>query len=400
MAIPLSYNARSALVRWPAAVVAVLGIAGTVGVFVAMLSMARGFQATLVSSGSPGNAIILRAGADTEMVSAITLDQVRVIGDAPEVARLPGGGSASGAEAGGGPMLSAEVVVIGAFPLASSGTDANVQVRGVSPAAMDVRPMVRIVQGRLFRPGTAEMVVGSNAAKIYRGFTLGSSFSFGGQRWEVVGIFDAGGSAFDSELWCDTTVLNQTFKRPDGVFQSVTARLVSPDAFGAFKDRLTSDPRLTVQVQREAEYYAKQSRLISALIQTLGFLVALVMGIGAVFGALNTMYSAVAARAREIATMRALGFGGGSVVLSFLVEALLIAAIGGVLGCIAVLPMNGFTTGTINWQTFSHLAFAFRVTPDLLLIGLAFALIMGAIGGLLPAIRAARLPIAAALREL
>ncbi len=400
MAIPLSYNARSALVRWPAAVVAVLGIAGTVGVFVAMLSMARGFQATLASSGSPGNAIILRAGADTEMVSAISLDQVRVIRDAPEIARAAGNESEAGAEAGGGPMLTAEVVVIGAFPLASSGTDANVQVRGVSPTAMEVRPMVRIVQGRLFRPGTAEMVVGSNAAKIYRGFTLGSTFSFGGQRWEVVGIFDAGGSAFDSELWCDTSVLNQTFKRPEGVFQSVTVRLVSPDAFGAFKDRLTSDPRLTVQVQRETEYYAKQSRMITALIQTLGFLVAFVMGIGAVFGALNTMYSAVAARAREIATMRALGFGGGSVVLSFLVEALLIAAVGGVLGCLAVLPMNGFTTGTINWQTFSHLAFAFRVTPDLLLIGLAFALIMGAVGGLLPAIRAARLPVAAALREL
>ncbi len=400
MPIPLSYNARSALVRWPAAVVAVLGIAGTVGVFVAMLSMARGFQATLVSSGSPDNAIILRAGADTEMVSAITLDQVRVIGDAPEVARAPGGPSTSGAEAGGGPLLSAEVVVIGAFPLVSSGTDANVQVRGVAPIALEVRPMVHLTQGRMFRPGTAEMVVGSNAAKIYRGFTLGSDFSFGGQRWQVVGIFDAGGSAFDSELWCDTTVLNQTFKRPEGVFQSVTARLVSPDAFGAFKDRLTSDPRLTVQVQRETEYYAKQSRLVSALIQTLGFLVAVVMGIGAVFGALNTMYSAVAARAREIATMRALGFGGGSVVLSFLVESLLIAAVGGILGCVAVLPMNGFTTGTINWQTFSHLAFAFRVTPDLLLIGLAFALVMGAVGGLLPAIRAARLPIATALREL
>jgi len=400
MAIPLSYNTRSALVRWPAAVVAVLGIAGTVGVFVAMLSMARGFQATLASSGSPDNAIVLRAGADTEMVSAITLEQVRVIGDAPEVARASGDTSGGDAEAGGGPLLSAEVVVIGAFPLVSSGTDANVQVRGVSPIAMEVRPMVHLAQGRMFRPGTAEMVVGSNAAKIYRGFTLGSDFSFGGQRWQVVGIFDAGGSAFDSELWCDTTVLNQTFKRPEGVFQSVTARLVSPGAFTAFKDRLTSDPRLTVQAQRETAYYAKQSRTVSELIQTLGFLVALVMGIGAVFGALNTMYSAVAARTREIATMRALGFGGGSVVLSFLVESLLIATVGGVLGCLAVLPMNGFTTGTINWQTFSHLAFAFRVTPELLLVGLAFALVMGAVGGLLPAIRAARLPVAAALREL
>ncbi len=390
MAIPISYNARSVMVRWPAALVAVLGIAGTVGVFVAMLSMARGFQATLVASGSPANAIVLRSGADSEMVSAVTLEQVKVIGDAPEVART----------ADGAPLVSAEVVVIGAFPLAASGTDANVQIRGVSSRTFDVREGVRVVAGRKFNPGTAEVVVGKNAATIYRGVGLGQRLDFGGQSWTVVGVLDAGGSAFDSELWCDAAVLNQAFRRPENIFQSVTARLGTADLFPAFKDRLTADPRLTVQASREREYYAKQSRAVSALIMTLGFLVAIVMGIGAVFGALNTMYSAVAARAREIATLRALGFGGASVVLSFLFESLLIAAAGGVLGCLAVLPVNGFTTGTINWQTFSHLAFAFRVTPSLLAIGFAFALLMGTVGGLLPALRAARLPVASALREL
>jgi putative ABC transport system permease protein len=290
--------------------------------------------------------------------------------------------------------------VIGAFPLAKTGTDANVQVRGLSPAVLDVRPTVEVVEGRFFNPGLAEMVVGSNAAGIYRGFDLGSTLDYGGQEWTVVGIFDAGGSAFDSELWCDASVLSQTFKRPTNVFQSITVRLSSGEQFPAFKDRLTSDPRLTVHVEREEAYYAKQSQVVSTLIRVLGFLVAFVMAIGAVFGALNTMYSAVAARSREVATMRALGFGGGSVILSFLIESLIIALVGGVLGCLAVLPLNGFTTGTINWQTFSHLAFAFRVTPELLMAGIVFALLMGLIGGVLPAVRAARLSVATALREL
>jgi len=390
VAIPLSYNLRSAIARWPSALVSVLGIAGTVGVFVAMLAMARGFQSTLIASGSAGNAMILRSGADSEMVSAISLDEVRSIGDAPEVAR----------DSGGAPLVSPEVVVIAAFQLASSGTDANVQVRGVSPSALAVRPTVRVAEGRFFRPGLAELVVGRNAAAIYRGLSLGDAVDFGGQAWQVVGIMDAGGSAFDSELWCDAAVLNQVFDRPENIFQSVTARLASEGRFVGFKDRLTSDPRLTVQVERETAYYAKQSRVVTTLIRVLGFLVAAVMAVGAVFGALNTMYSAVAARSREIATMRALGFSGGSVVLSFVVESLLIAAVGGALGCVAVLPLNGFTTGTINWQTFSHLAFAFRVTPGLMLAGLAFALLMGFVGGVFPALRAARMSVARALREL
>ncbi len=390
MAIPFSYNVRSVAARWKTAIVSILGIAGTVGVFVAMLAMARGFQATLIASGSSSNSIIRRAGATSEMDSGIGLDQARVIADLPQVAR----------NADGVPLSSPEVVVIGAFQLIKSGTDANTQIRGMTPLALEVRPTVKITEGRFFTPGLAELVIGSNAVQTYRGLELGSTVSFGGQDWKVVGIFDAGGSAFDSEIWCDHTVLSQTFDRSTNVFSSITVRLNSPTDFDSFKDGLTTDPRLTVQVEREAEYYERQSQMVSTLIRVLGFLVAFVMGIGAVFGALNTMYSAVAARAREIATMRALGFGGGSVILSFMFESLLISLVGGILGCIAVLPLNGFTAGTMNWQTFSHLAFAFRVTPDLLIAGIAFALIMGFIGGVFPAIRAARVPVAQALREL
>ena len=389
MAIPLSYNLNSLRVRWTSTVVAVLGIAGTVGVFVAMLSMAKGFKTTLVSSGSPRNAIVLRGGATSEMESAINLDQVNIIEDEPGVAR-----DASG------PLVSPEVVVIANFPLKATGTDANVQVRGVSPKALEVRDSAKMVSGRFFQPGLNELVVGRNVPGTYSGFELGSKVRFGGGEWTVVGVFDAGGSAFDSEIWCDSTVLDDVYKRPPTVFQSVTARLTKPEAFTGFKDALTSDPRVTLQASRELDYYEKQSQAITRLIQVLGTMVALVMGVGAVLGALNTMYSAVAERSREIATMRALGFGTGSVVTSFVFESLCIALVGGLLGCICILPLNGLTTVTMNWQTFSHLAFAFRVTPALLAGGLIFALFMGLLGGVPPAVRAARARIAVALREL
>jgi putative ABC transport system permease protein len=388
MAIPLNYNLNSLRVRWSSTVVAVLGIAGTVGVFVAMLALAQGFKTTLVSSGSPRNALLLRGGATSEMSSAISLDQERIIEDAPGVARDSSG-----------PLVSPEVVVIAPFPLKSNGSDANVQVRGVSPKALAVRN-IKVVSGRFFQPGLNELVVGRNVARTYAGFDLGNTVKFGGGTWKVVGMFDAGGSAFDSEVWCDAHVLNGVYKRPENNFQSITARLSSPEAFDHFKDSLTADPRLTLDVEREIEYYDKQSQALTRLITVLGTLVALVMGVGAVFGALNTMYSAVAERSREIATMRALGFGAGSVVTSFVFEALCIAFVGGVIGCVGVLPLNGMTTGAMNWQTFSHLAFAFRVTPPLLVGGIIFALIMGVVGGVPPAVRAARARIAMALREL
>lgn len=389
MAIPIIYNFRSVRARWTSTIVAVLGIAGTVGVFVAMLSLARGFKATLVASGSPDNALILRGGATAEMTSGVSLDSVKVIQDAPGIAR----GS-------NGPLVTSEAVLMAPIPLISTGTDANVELRGVSPNVLEIRKQVKIVQGRMFTPGLAEVIVGKNANITYSGLTLGNTIGLGTLRWNIVGIFDAGGSSFDSEVWGDVNLLTTAYNRSNNYFQSITAHLNSPDSLNDLKDSITKDPRLNVDVMREIDYYAKQSTNMTTLITRLGGFVAMVMAIGAIFGALNTMYSAVADRSREIATMRALGFGGPSVVISFLIEALLISFVGGVLGCLAVLRLNGLTTSTINFQTFSNLAFAFKITPDLLAMGIVFALIMGILGGVFPAVRAARLPVATALREL
>ena len=386
MAIPIVYNVRSVKARWTSTIVAVVGIAGTVGVFVAMLSLARGFKATLVSSGSPVNALITRAGATSEMTSGVSLDAVKIIQDAPGIAR--------GAD---GPLLTPEAVLMAPIPLRSTGTDANVELRGVAPNVFAIRGNVKITEGRMFRPGLSELVVGKNAKATYSGLTLGSTIALGSARWQVVGTFDAGGSAFDSEVWGDAHLLNGAYKRPDTFSQSVTVHLTSPAALQQLRDALTADPRLNVDVTREIDYYAKQSTRMTQLITILGGFVALIMAIGAVFGALNTMYSAVAERGREIATMRALGFNSGNVILSFLVEALLISLVGGLLGCLAVLPLNGLTTSTMNFQTFSNLAFAFKITFDLLWMGVLFALVMGVLGGMPPAIRAASRPVASAL---
>jgi putative ABC transport system permease protein len=390
VAIPIVYNLRSVKARWTSAIVAVLGIAGTVGVFVAMLSLARGFKATLVSSGSADNAIVMRAGATSEMTGGVAIDAVKIIQDAPGIAR--------GAD--GGPLVTAEVVLVAPIPLISTGTDANVQVRGVSKNVLEIRNKVKIVQGRMFQPGLNEVVVGKNANTSYSGLTVGNTIGLGNVKWQVVGVFDAGGSSFDSEIWADAHLLGPAYNRPDTFFQSVTVHLASPNSLQQFKDAVSSDPRLNVDVSREIDYYSKQSTRLTTLITVLGGLIAFIMAIGAIFGALNTMYSAVAERGREIATMRALGFGGPSVVFSFVVEALFIAFVGGLLGCLVVLPLNGLTTGAMNLQTFSHLAFAFKITPELLVKGVIFALVMGFVGGLLPAVRAARRPVAQALREL
>jgi putative ABC transport system permease protein len=388
--VPVSYNFRSIRARWTSTIVAILGIAGTVGVFVAMLSLARGFRATLVASGSPDDALVMRAGSTSEMMGGITLDSVKLVQDKPGVAR----------DASGQPLVTQEVVGVVPIPLISTGTDANVEVRGVSPNVLQIRKFVKVVQGRMFHSGLDELVVGKNASKTYEGLTVGNTVNFGGGHWKVVGVFDAGGSSFDSEIWCDARILNEVLKRPDNVFQSATVHLSSPAAFEMFKDSITSDPQLNLEVEREVEYYAKQSSAMTRLITVLGGLVAAVMAIGAIFGALNTMYSAVAERGREIATMRALGFSSWSVVLSFLFEALLISFIAGIIGCVVVLPLNGMTTQTMNFSTFSNIAFAFKITFNLLVMGVVFALAMGVLGGLLPAVRAALRPVAVSLREL
>jgi putative ABC transport system permease protein len=387
--VPVSYNFRSIRSRWTSTIVAILGIAGTVGVFVAMLSLARGFKATLVASGSPGNALVLRAGSPSEMMGGVTLDSVKIVQDAPGIAR--------DAE---GPLVTQEVVGVIPFPLITTGTDANVQVRGVSPNVLRIRTFVKMQEGRMFQPGLTEIVVGKNAVKTYAGLKLGDTVGIAGGTFKVVGVFDAGGSSFDSEVWCDSKILNDALKRPDNLFQSITVHLTSPAAFQQFKDSVVTDPRLNLDVTREIDYYAKQSTTMTTLITVLGGLVAVIMAVGAVFGALNTMYSAVAERGREIATMRALGFTSWNVILSFLFEALLISFVGGLLGCLVVLPLNGLTTSTMNFQTFSNLAFAFKITLNLLLLGVLFALVMGILGGVFPAIRAARRPVAQALREL
>ena len=367
----------------------IIGIAGVVAVLVGVLSIAAGFKRAMTVSASPDGVIVLRSGADSEMVSGLSRDETRVIADAPGVAR---------SEAG--PLASAELFVIIDLPKRTTGTDANVPLRGVEPAALQVRDHLKIIQGRMFDWGKDEVIVGSGAAQEFAGLEVGSKIKAGHNEWPVVGIFSADGGTAESEIWTDAKVLQDAYHRGDS-FQSVYVKLDSPGSFEKFKDSLTSNPQLNVKVSRESDYYAEQSQTMTQLITTLGFLIAFLMAVGAVFGALNTMYSAVAARTREIATLRALGFGGSAVVVSLLLESLLLALAGGALGGgLAYLAFNNFHTSTMNWQSFSQITFAFRVTPALLTRGVTWAAVIGLIGGLFPAIRAARLPIASALREL
>jgi len=375
--------------RRGAVVATIIGIAGVVTVLVGVLSIAAGFKQAMTASGAPDSAIVLRSGADSEMVSGLSRDQTRVIADAPGVART--------AE---GPLASAELFVIIDLPKRSTGTDANVPLRGVESAALRVRDNIKIVQGRMFEWGKDEVIVGSGAAQEFAGLELGSKLKVGRYEWPVVGIFSAAGGVAESEIWSDAKVLQAAYNRGDS-FQSVYAKLNSPGAFQEFKDSLTANPQLNVKVSRQSEYYAEQSEKVTLLITTLGFLIAFLMATGAVFGALNTMYSAVSARTREIATLRALGFGRGAVVVSLMIESLVLALVGGAVGGgLAYFAFNNFHTSTMNFQSFSQIAFAFKVTPALLVRGIVWAALIGLIGGLFPAIRAARMPIAAALREL
>jgi putative ABC transport system permease protein len=367
----------------------IVGIAGVVAVLVGVLSIAAGFRRAMTISASPDGAVVLRSGANSEMVSGLGRDETRLIADAPGVARGDQGA-----------LASAELFVIIDLPKRSTGTDANVPLRGVEPAALRVRDNLKIEQGRMFEWGKDEVIVGRGAAQEFAGLNVGSTIKVGRYDWPVVGIFAANGAAAESEIWTDAKVLQAAYNRGDS-FQSVSVRLNSPGAFQEFKDSLTSNPQLNVKVVRQSEYYAEQSETLTLLITTLGFLIAFLMAIGAVFGALNTMYGAVAARTREIATLRALGFGRSAVVVSLLLESLFLALLGGILGgTLAYVAFNNFHTSTMNFQSFSQITFAFRVTPQLLVRGVVWATVIGLIGGLLPAIRAARLPIAAALREM
>lgn len=367
----------------------IVGIAGVVAVLVGVLSIAAGFRQVMKASGSPDGAVVLRSGADSEMVSGLGRDETRIIADAPGIARDDQG-----------PLASAELFVIINLPKRSTGTDANVPLRGVEPAAFQVRDNLKIVQGRKFDWGKDEVIVGRGAAREFAGLEVGSKIKAGRYEWPVVGIFAANGGAAESEIWTDAKILQAAYHRGDS-FQSDYVRLDSPGSFQRFKDSLTSNPQLDVKVSRQADYYAEQSETMTRLITTLGYLIAVLMAIGAVFGALNTMYSAVAARTREIATLRALGFGSGAVVVSLMLESLLLALVGGVIGgALAYIAFNNFHTSTMNFQSFSQITFAFQVTPQLLVRGIVWSAVIGLVGGLFPAIRAARLPIASALREL
>ena len=369
--------------------VAVVGVTGVVIVFVAVLSIAEGFRAAMVGAGSPDTAIVMRGGSDTELSSVLDLASARIVKDAAGVQRTDGG-----------PVASAELFVVVDVPKRTTGTAANVPLRGVEPAAFDIRDELRIVEGRAFRPGTNEIIVGRSATLQFVGLELGSTQRWGESTWEVVGIFDADGTIAESEIWCDARILGPAYRRGDTV-QSVFAKLESAAAFDNFRDALTTDPRLDVMVERETDYYAGQSELMTGVIRGVGTFIAVLMGIGAVFGAINTMYNAVATRTREIATLRALGFSGLPVVISVMLESILLSITGGVIGgSLAYLAFNGYQAATLNFQTFSQVAFAFLVTPALTVQGIVIAVMMGFFGGLFPAIRAARLPVATALREL
>lgn len=375
--------------RKGASAAAVFGIAGVVAVFVAVLSIAQGFRHVMAVSGDPSSAIVMRSGADTEMMSLMLGPLTRIIADAPGIARYEDG-----------PLASAELFVIINLPKRSTGTDANVPLRGVSGGAFAVHNNVQIIEGRRFQPGCNEVIVGAAAAHEFAGLECGSELKIGRNIWKVVGIFSASGGLSESEIWTDAVVLQSAYNRGNS-FQSVHMQLESPEAFDNFKSYLTSDPRLNVKVMRQTDYYIEQSSKLYNLITGLGSLIASLMGIGAVFGALNTMYSAVSTRTREIATLRALGFGSSPIIISVFVEALFLATVGGVIGGgSAYFAFDGFRTATMNWQSFSQVAFAFDVTPRLLVEGGIYAIAIGLVGGLFPAIRAARMPVAKALRDL
>jgi putative ABC transport system permease protein len=388
MGLISNYNLRSMVVRKATAAMTAGGIAMVVAVFVMTLAIAQGFRATLVASGSPANAIILRKGATSETVSAVFRTDVPLVETLPQIAR--------GAD--GRPLLSPELVVIISLPRVTDNQPANVPVRGVGTRAFDVRESLKFVEGRRLTPGTREINVGRLATGRFKGLSLGSDVRFGSNTWKVVGVFADADASFESEIWGDVDLMQPAFQRNG--YQSITAKLADASMFDSFKAALAADPRMQLEAQREQDYYAEQSRQMTTVISAFGTFVTLILSIGAMAGAMNTMYAAVAYRTREIGTLRALGFGRLRIVSAFLAESIALAFAGGLVGCVLALPVHGLSTGTTNFASFSEVAFKFRITPQLLAGGLIFAMVMGAVGGLLPALRAARIPVARALREI
>jgi putative ABC transport system permease protein len=382
-------SVRTIPARLGTSLVIVAGIAGVVGVLVSLLAMAEGFAAVLDSTGRMDRVMVLRAGSIDEMGSGLTIDQTRLVRDLPGIKR--------GAD--GQPLAVAEVYVVTNAIKRSTGSLVLAVVRGTSTRVFDVRPEAHIVAGRMFEPGKREVIVGKGAYAHYEGMVIGKTVEVRDGVWTVVGIFDSGGDVHESEMWVDATALQDATRSSS--FNTVTARLGDDrkETFTAFKDRMTTDPRLRTAAHREPEFYASRSEGFKKFITVLGYSISAIMGLGALFGALNTMYAAVATRGVEIATLRAIGFGGGPVVASVMLESLMLALVGAVIGsAIAYVGFNGFQVTAVNFQTMSNVAFAFRVTPALLVQGIVWAISIGFLGGLLPAMRAARMPVVDALR--
>ncbi|MFA6956881.1 MAG: ABC transporter permease [Thermoanaerobaculia bacterium] len=383
-----AFNLRTIPQRKGSSLSFMVGIAGVVAVFVGVLSIGQGISRTMKQTGAADIALVLRSGADSEMTSLLLREETNLIGDAPGVAR-----------ADGVALVSPELFVIINLPKRSTGTDVNIPFRGVERPVLGVRTNVKIVDGRMFEWGRNEVIVGRGALIEFAGLERGKTIRIGQNDWSIVGIFESKGGIEESEIWTDAAVLQPAYHRGSS-YQAALVRLASAGSFDKFKDALTTDPRLNVKVLRMTDYYAEQSRTLNLLITGLGSLVAGLMGIGALFGALNTMYTAVASRGREIATLKALGFGSSPVVISIITESLLLATVGGTAGALlAWVAFDGYRAATLNWQSFSQVTFAFDVNGPLLVEGIVCALVIGLVGGLFPAIRAARLPVSVALRE-
>jgi putative ABC transport system permease protein len=387
MAIPLKYNIGNLMSRKVSALMTILGIGIVIAVMVAMMALYNGVQQALVSSGSPENLMVLREGAQTEATSWVTREKTRIISALPGIAR--------GSD--GKPIVSPELVIIFKLPRRDNPTGSNVNVRGVTAKALEIRPYIRIVDGQMFRAGTNEVIVSDRMRKRFVNTNIGDTFQFGPQTWRVVGVFDARGTSFDSEIWTDVDYLGHAQKRPE--YSSLLVKPESATSFKSIGDAIATDTRLKLQTKSEYKYYEDQTSGLLG-IRILVTIVTFFMVLGATLGAMNTMFSAVASRKRELATMRALGFKRRDVLMSIVLEAIVVSGIAGVLGVILALPVNGIATGTANFITFSEVAFNFRISPGVAIFAVVLAVVAGVVGGLLPAISAARLPITRALREI
>ena len=385
-------NLRNIPQRWSSSLVAVLGIGGVTLVLVALLSIAAGFQVALEGSGSDDVAMILRGGSNNELSSGFGPDTVTVVSDAPGIAR----------DSSGKPILSPELYVLVDGLMRGKGADAttNLPLRGVGPMAPKVRKHFKITEGAMFREGTNEVIVGAGAARQYEGLEVGKQVKWGTTVWKVAGHFSDGGGIAESEVWGDTPIVQQSWMRGNS-YQSIRAKLTSAEALKPLKNSLTKDPRVRLEILSERQFYIDQQKLMSTIINGVGWTLAVMMGVAAIFAALNTLYNAVASRVREIATLRAMGFGGFAVVFSVLSEAIILGAVGGFIGgLLAYLTFNGMQSSTMNFASFSQITFAFTVTPELMLKGIIYGLLLTFIAGILPGIRAARMPITSGLREL